>query len=175
MRIAIIGWGSLIWSPRELPHEGPWLLGGPALPIEFSRISRDGRLTLVIDPQHGAPIRTLYATSTRASLADAVEDLARREACPPESIGAATSDEHAWCSQQGFDGAVWTALESTFRAHTGSDFSPNAAALSLDGLKGERRARTIEYLDRAPPTTDTPLRRHLAQTGLISPPDRWGR
>ncbi len=48
-KIGIIGWGSLIWDPRGLPIKCKWHKNGPELPIEFSRISQDGRLTLVID------------------------------------------------------------------------------------------------------------------------------
>jgi hypothetical protein len=42
MRIAILGWGSLIWDPRDLPISGPWQCGGSVIPIEFSRISENG-------------------------------------------------------------------------------------------------------------------------------------
>jgi hypothetical protein len=45
MRIAILAWGSLIWNPRYLPLASEWVLGGPVLPIEFARVSADGRLT----------------------------------------------------------------------------------------------------------------------------------
>lgn len=38
-QIAIIGWGSLVWDPRDLPIESPWHDDGPELPIEFARIS----------------------------------------------------------------------------------------------------------------------------------------
>ena len=44
MKIAILGWGSLVWDSRQLPHSGEWHTGGPVLPIEFSRVSKDGRL-----------------------------------------------------------------------------------------------------------------------------------
>ncbi len=61
MKIAYLGWGSLIWDPGMLPISGDWKPGGPVLPIEFSRISDNGRLTLVIDDVNGVPIETLYA------------------------------------------------------------------------------------------------------------------
>jgi hypothetical protein len=48
MKIAIVGWGSLIWDPRDL-H-----LATAILPIEFSRISDNGRLTLVVDERYAA-------------------------------------------------------------------------------------------------------------------------
>ena len=54
MRIAIIAWGSLVWDPRTLQIKGDWVASGPELDIEFSRVSKDGRLTLVIDPVNGS-------------------------------------------------------------------------------------------------------------------------
>jgi hypothetical protein len=48
MKIAVLGWGSLIWQPRELRISLPiWKTDGPELPVEFARVSMDGRLTLV--------------------------------------------------------------------------------------------------------------------------------
>lgn len=67
MRIAILGWGSLIWNPNGLPIRGDWQRGGPVLPIEFSRISSDERLTLVIDEQNGINVTTRYALSARTN------------------------------------------------------------------------------------------------------------
>lgn len=87
MRIAIIGWGSLIWDPRELPREGTWQSGGPRLPIEFSRVSQDCRLTLVIDYENGAATQTRYVLSPRVDLDDAIEDLRVREGTNKKRIG----------------------------------------------------------------------------------------
>jgi len=58
MKIAILGWGSLLWEPSaefEKWIELPWKNDGPKLKIEFSRISgsRKGALTLVIDEVNG--------------------------------------------------------------------------------------------------------------------------
>ena len=52
MKIAILGWGSLIWQPKDLKFDANigWKEKGPILPIEFARISKDGRLALVITP-----------------------------------------------------------------------------------------------------------------------------
>ena len=82
MAIAILAWGSLIWNPGSLHIDGGWRLGGPTLPIEFSRISDNGRLTLVIDEQCGVPVPTRFALSSLPNVDDAVRDLQRREAAP---------------------------------------------------------------------------------------------
>jgi len=44
MKIAILGWGSLIWDARLLSinttlFDNGWSSDGPDLPIEFSRVS----------------------------------------------------------------------------------------------------------------------------------------
>ena len=50
-KIACLGWGSLIWDPRDLLNDGQWCSNSPFLPIEYTRQSADGRLTLVISPE----------------------------------------------------------------------------------------------------------------------------
>ncbi len=87
MRVGILGWGSLIWDPRELPREGVWQEQGPSLPMEFSRVSRDGRLTLVIDPEHGEVVPTLFVLSPRTDIEDAIADLRTREGTNSANIG----------------------------------------------------------------------------------------
>jgi hypothetical protein len=78
MRLAVIGWGSLIWCPGELAIATRWHLNGPFLPLEFARISKDGRPTLVIHP-HAAQVRTYWAISRFDDLGDAIENLRKRE------------------------------------------------------------------------------------------------
>lgn len=167
--LAIIAWGSLVWSPRELAATGPWTRSGPALPIEFSRISTDGRLTLVIDEKHGAWCPTWVRRSV-LGLGEAVANLATREGCPSTGVGWADVDGRCsadaaiasrvalWCERSGFRGALWTALRPTFRRTTGRPFSVQAAIGYLEGLRGEQRRRAFEYVRRAPTTTRTPLR-----------------
>ena len=174
MKIAIIGWGSLIWDSRDLPKEGVWQVNGPKLPIEFSRISHDARLTLVIDPDNGKTIQTMYVLSPRTSLDYACEDLRKREGTSNKNIGWVdvidgknfceskqdnTCDAiYQWCREQGFDAAVWTALTSNFKKETETDFSIAAVMEYLAGLPKNVRKEALKYISNAPDCVNTPVR-----------------
>lgn len=190
MRIAILGWGSLIWDQRDLPISGDWARGGPVLPIEFSRIStrgeRAGCLTLVIDEQHGAKVTTRFALSPRTDLDDAIADLRTREGTSSESIGyvnlvrdrerpyARQQHPHAcdtikaWAQAQRWDAVVWTALPSNFDTEKKNPFSVDAAIQHLNGLVEPAKSNALEYLQNAPPEVVTPVRTATIQAGLIA-------
>src|SRR5260370_27493299 len=84
--ISILGWGYVICNPRGLLLQGGWAADCPELPIEFSRISSDGRLTLVIDNQVGRKVHTRFAWSVRSDVEEAKCDLRVREGCSPVAI-----------------------------------------------------------------------------------------
>ena len=176
MRIAIIGWGSLIWDPRELPKVGDWQADGPELPVEFSRISLDKRLTLVIDPINGTLVRTLHVLSPRTSLDDAQKDLRVREGTNKDNLGwvnvvnkMSSREAHLrqeniigiimkWCQEHEYSAAVWTALPSNFKAKFFKDFSVETAMEYLAGLSKQELEKALEYIRRAPACVDTPVR-----------------
>jgi len=88
MRIAVLAWGSLVWDARELAIECDFEPSGPRLPVEFCRISGDGRLTLVVDEDRGADCLTYCATSGLSNLGAAIENLRVREGMPsPKGVG----------------------------------------------------------------------------------------
>ena len=150
------------------------------LPIEFSRVSSDGRLTLVIDPT-GAEVPTRFALSPRTDISDAVEDLRKREGTIRKYIGfivAATgkssrqdfSDQvdvngilKNWCLSQQIEACVWTALRSNFREELGIDFSPDEAVAYLERLGKGTRENALRYIRNAPTEVDTPLRRKISE------------
>jgi hypothetical protein len=81
MKIAILGWGSLVWKPGSLSTKGVWNPNGPRLPVEFARISKGDagpRLTLVLVPDV-SDVTTLWIESSCPSREEAMQDLARRE------------------------------------------------------------------------------------------------
>jgi hypothetical protein len=193
-RIAILGWGSLLWDLDDLAPKvaGSWRIrAGPRLPMEFSRISPKRRMGLVVclDPVAGVPCPTHAIRSVRVRLAEAVDDLAARERSPRDRIGWATAEGAGagrmpevvaavteWCRATGWAAAVWTDLEPNFSATTGVDFGVAAGCAYLRGLAGASLIEAHRYIRNAPRTTRTPLRRALAVDpwwrGLRAPPRR---
>src|SRR5467141_640090 len=84
MQIACLGWGSLIWDPRELPVRGKWFDDGPMLPIEFARQSSDGRITLVLVPPTFPFVRCLWKPMSVRKLTEARTALGHRESSKSE-------------------------------------------------------------------------------------------
>lgn len=171
MVIACLGWGSLIWDPRDLPVGGAWFEDGPLIRVEFSRQSNDGRLTLVIIDS--APeVRSLWATLNSKTLIDARSALMKREGTSKEEYIASWSrgDEAPktipglpeWAAGRDITDVVWTALPSRFadaaRAPTALE-----AVRYLDGLTDKGRDLAEEYIRRAPLQIDTPYRRAIVQ------------
>jgi hypothetical protein len=177
MRIAILGWGSLIWDPGALALASEWTPGGPTLPIEFSRVSRNGRLTLVIDPVNGDPVTTRFAISRRETLQQAIRDLQTREITGEKFVGFVDlrSTNHrcrhdsacivirAWAVRSAVDAAIWTDLPSNFLEATGCQFSVDNALSYLAGLSGSTAELARSYIERAPVEVDTEVRRRASR------------
>lgn len=176
MRIALLGWGSLIWEPGNLEGHmrGGWKIGGPQLPLEFSRKStkRKGALTLVIDTEHGQRCSTRFITSARRKLDKAITDIKEREGVPSvESIGFVnlSSGESrggteetvkgilSWARKKNYDAVVWTALGSNFK-----NYSVERAVQYLVELPREGKAKAKEYIENAPDEVVTPLLKALS-------------
>jgi hypothetical protein len=182
MRCAVLTWRSLMWDSRELQVAADFAPNGPLLPIEFCRISRDGRLTLVVDETYGAVCTTYSAPSAIESLNEAIENLRLREgAANAEVVGFVelasgkqsdfATQSHpnsvaaigAWATSNGYDAAIWTALASNFEEPDkgGEPFSVTAAIRYLEALESRDRAaftRALDYIRKAPPEVETPVR-----------------
>jgi hypothetical protein len=178
--IAILGWGSLLWDrdPAFDSHHDPWIMEGPTLKIEFSRISasRHGALTLVIDAANGTPTQVAYCLSTRATITDARDDLQKREGTRPRHIGWIAADGGGrgrddvtvglvrdWIAAKDFGGAVWTDLPPNFEEKSGQPFSTETAVAYVHALAEPGRTMALEYIQRAPEFVKTPVRLALTE------------
>ena len=179
-KIAVIGWGSLLWDLDDLePHvEGAWQVAqGPMLPLEFVRVSkkRNMALAVVIDHDHGVPCASSHILSRRGDVQDTVADLARRERAPEDQIGYVDRSSGAirsrypsvhdgvleWLNRSDYDAAVWTDLSRNYEDLLGHAFSLEAA---IDYLKALPRPSLVEahrYIESAPVNVETPLRAAL--------------
>ena len=181
MKIAILGWGSLLWDHNAHfdAQRNQWLLDGPDLKLEFSRVSksRGKALTLVIDSQNGELCRVAYTISKRKDPEDAICDLRAREGTTRKNIGIYSCDgsRHQgrdadslkaiadWCTIKKVDVVVWTDLESNFKIKStcANDFSIQNALLHIKSLDAEGKAQAAEYVWRTPDFVQTPLRKVL--------------
>lgn len=182
----VIAWGSLLWSPRNLRVTGPWEPTGPRLPIEFSRVTTDGRLTLVVDPVAGVEVHA----GSPLTPDDARRNLAEREACGIENIGIVRRETingadqvsfplptHLqplvkWLDGGRFQAAIWTALPTRFDAVTGAPFSVPSGLSYLDGLRGATRDVAFEYIRRAPRDHSNSLETRL-RGAVAGEKERW--
>ena len=186
VKSVVLAWGSSVWDPRDLKIASKFAPNGPLLPIEFCRISADGRLTLAIDETFGDVCKTYSAPSGFADLDAAIENLRKREETIASEIGFVelasgrqsdvAMERHpqvvatitAWAEASGCDAAIWTALKSNFdESGTGGEpFSVTAAIRYLEGLNAKDPAafaRALAYIRNAPPEVETPVRYAVAK------------
>lgn len=172
MRIACLGWGSLIWDPRSLPIRRRWFEDGPFVPVEFTRQSSDGRITLVVEAT-ATPSRVLWAVMLPTELQAAMEALRDREGITAKDW---TSRIGSWqrgdvvprpmpelsdrAQAHGLDAVVWTALGPRFN---GQDTSPTVDQIVgyLGTLTGATRDNAERYIRYAPSQIDTEYRRRI--------------
>ena len=168
--IVCLGWGSLIWHSGGLPTIGDWHVDGPNLPVEFVRESRNGRITLVIEPR-AKPIPVLWTRMAVDSVATARQALADREeiclSSYPNSIGHWSEEDVSrhpessgigeWAKERGAHAAVWTALKPRFNGRLVTPKSEEVVG-RLRSLEGQKRTRAEEYIRKTPPQIRTVYR-----------------
>lgn len=182
MKIAVIAWGSLIWDPRTLNIKGRFNPSGPKLPLEFSRISKDGRLTLAITKKYGTPCQSYVATSAYDNMQDAVLNLWERESGPRSVSGKWFNPNkrletvswlmkgkpfpneeqyrimNKWLKGTDYDAVIWTSLKLKFYEVTHNQFTPKNAIKYLRSLPDDARERAVEYINKSPPEIRTHVR-----------------
>jgi len=176
MKIAVIAWGSLCWDKRNLNVVTNWNNNGVILPIEFSRISKDGRLTLVITEKYGTELKTYWAISGINSIEKAIENLKEREGTNKNNIGFINLVENTshskfsnslieiikkWAILIKVDAVIWTDLESNFFKKRNIEFSVDNAIEYLNQLEIKQKEKAMVYINKSPKQTITELRKRI--------------
>lgn len=167
--IACLGWGSLIWDPRELPIRSDWFEDGPLLPVEFVRQSGDGRITLVIVPD-ARPVPSLWTLMNTDDLPKAIKALAEREGPtsiknigswssrnPPPSEIPGLDD---WAVGHDVDHVIWTNLRPKFGGEKRMPTVDEVVSY-LQSRVGNERDLAEKYIRYAPRQIDTDYRRRI--------------
>ena len=185
MKIAVLAWGPLVRDRGNVRGAAKFAPNGPLLPIEFCRVSGDGRLTLVIDETFGAVCTTYSMPSALDDLYAATEDLRiREEMLYARGIGfvepasgkssdvamrrhpQAVETIMAWAQANGYDAAIWKIVAGNFAepAKGGEPFSVTAAIRYLEKLEARDAANfasALAYIRNAPPEVQTPVREEV--------------
>lgn len=175
MKIGIIGWGSLIWDQRELKTKGDWLPDGPILPVEFCKLSSQGRITLVIN-RNFKPIPTLVIESLFKTLDEAINDLAKREGTEDiKNIGHYTYTSESFHSRDrnafvkeilkqyktDFDALIWSDFGVRFKDKGLGDLSVENIIKHIESLDQNMKEKAIEYIIKTPNQVQTTFRPFL--------------
>jgi hypothetical protein len=171
--VACLGWGSLVWDPRELPVRPEWFTDGPFVKVEFLRQSRDGRMTLVLDPS-ASVVPSLWVVMETPGISEAREALREREDIPESNatkhIRAWSEGDTApplvlqlpqWAKSRGIDSVVWTALPPKFGNENRRVPTVEEVVSYLSSLTGGTRDNAERYIRFAPQQVDTPYRRRI--------------
>lgn len=183
MNVAVIGWGSLIWCPGSLRIKTRWRRDGPRLPIEFARISKDGRLTLVIHPV-SEDQTTYWAISELTTPEGARRNLREREGAKQEDIHYLIRNGEApegippevmetmrdWlATHEDLHAVIWTGLCTNWKEKRERDFTAEEAVKYLSELEAARDQggviyeRAREYVRNAPPHIQTAVRKTMQE------------
>lgn len=191
MKIAVLGWGSLICNPKRESAElnladDKWYSDGPELPIEFARISKDRRLTLVLFPE-ARKVQVLWAMMAPDNLEEGINNLREVEGIPASTtdrIGFVNllSEEHRssvvadiadeirrWAYMKKVDAVIWTDLPPKFEEITKVEFTEENVTSYLNNLPDGSREKAEEYIRKAPKQIRTKFRSVIEKTlGWVS-------
>lgn len=172
MKIACLGWGSLIWKPEALPLASEWFKDGPALPIEFSRVGDGGELATAVCMN--APLTHVFWAMLNAdTLHHAVSALREREQIPvsrSDGVGVMVFNSTSagplaeWATEKQLDAVIWTALPPRIDSLEGRVPCVKEVLDYLATLEGEKRQHAQDYLRRVPTEFETPYRQAIRKS-----------
>ena len=174
MRIACLGWGSLVWRENEYPYVAAnlWNTNGPLLPIEFARISQKSKLVTLVTDYSAVPINVLWCL-VGSDINNEIKLLAAREGSPESRISFVTIKDNAvdplqriiqeWLIQNKLDAAIWTGLPP--RNKNGIEIAPSLEEVIgyISELSDERISEAKKYILSAPVQINTKYRNFIIQ------------
>jgi hypothetical protein len=168
MKIACIGWGSIVWEKNGLTFSGPWEKDGPYLPIEFARQSDNGQLLLTIC-ENSNRVQTFWTTFQTNDITEAVESLRAIENTYHENINTLIKNEqqdgdyirkaiNEWLNDKNIDAAVWSGVRPKFKNVEGRKPSLKDVIEYLKNLDRPAYDLAKEYFQVAPVQIQTEYR-----------------
>lgn len=155
MKIAYLGWSSMVWNDDKLASYGEWQKSNLKLPLEFSRINDKNHLTLVIDEDHGIENNVWFVESVMNNLDSAINSLKNKLNTKTENIGYLTKDKKRshlsdklnekiknWMISNGYDAVIWSDLE------TNLDFSIDLIKSHIEKQKESDKKIILEYIKK---------------------------
>ena len=166
MKIVYIAWGSLIWEYEQLKVK-EWIQTNLELPVEFSRVSDDGkgRLTLVIDSEYGTKNYVWSGFSKHSDLNKAIQSLKKRERTKISWIGFINKKTgkkrgknipndllekiNDWLNESNYDAVIWTDIPSNWKEVMKTDFTKENAYGYFINSNIQTRYMILEYIHKA--------------------------
>ena len=159
--IHLLGWGSLIWDQGSLKTLNKWKTTDFTLPLEFSRISSDNRLTLVID-NNGKNNNVFHKQLDYTDINSAINNIAIREKTNPKNIAyinlvhnkmrlCGLSYKYVitiinWMKKNKINAIIWTGLRENWNTKTKIKFSNKNAYIYYKNLNKKERKNAFNYI-----------------------------
>jgi hypothetical protein len=175
-KIACLGWGSLVWNPKNLPVQRDWFTDGPLINVEFARQSSKSKLITLVLADTPFPVRSLWNIMNVTNLGLAIDCLRERESIPEKNralhIGRWSRRDPShrfipalaeWATLLGLDHVIWTNLPPRI---DGVEVLPQSHQVIeyLKNLAGEIKNQAEHYVRSAPAQIDTPYRRDIEKS-----------
>ena len=161
--IVYLAWGSLFWNPDILPIK-KWIYSSLKLPLEFSRISDNGkgRLTLVIDNKYGVYNNIWYAISNINDVNKSILKLKQREKTTIDNIAyinlknnhrrfnntpkIIVDNIEIWARNNNINTVIWTDLKSNWLDIMHTDYNIENAYKYFLNSELNVRLKILEYV-----------------------------